>query len=231
MEGSSSNKAIEIANVTGNPVDLSIYAVKLAANGNTDWSTATYNFPATSLANSDVFVIGNSSLAVCTGVVDEDSNVTFFGGNDVLGLFKNDVLIDILGTLGDTANFAQNTTLVRNSNIGSPNTTYTPSEWTSFASDTCSDLGSHTTTVLSVEQNTFLSQIKIYPNPTNGVDLNISTNEDVSIEVFNILGKLVLTDEISTNKNKIDISTLNTGIYLIRLSSDDGSTTRKFIKK
>ena len=37
IEGSSSNKAVEIYNPTGATVDLSIYAVKLAANGG-DWT-------------------------------------------------------------------------------------------------------------------------------------------------------------------------------------------------
>lgn len=230
MEGTSSNKAIEIANVTGSPVDLSIYSVKLAANGNTDWSTATYNFPSVSLANDDVFVIGNSSLAVCTGVVDASSNVTFFGGNDVLGLFKNDVLIDILGTLGDTANFAQNVTLVRNSDINSPNTTYTPSEWTSYPVNTCDDLGSHTA-VLSVEQNTLLSKIRLYPNPINGNILYLDTNQELEVKIIDILGKTLLTDSVNNAKKEVNISQLKTGTYFIKLTSENGSVTKKFIKQ
>ena len=39
VEGSSNNKAIEIFNGTGAPVDLSQYTVKLASNGGT-WSTS-----------------------------------------------------------------------------------------------------------------------------------------------------------------------------------------------
>lgn len=38
LEGSSNNKALEIFNGTGAPVDLSLYTVKLGSNGGT-WAT------------------------------------------------------------------------------------------------------------------------------------------------------------------------------------------------
>ncbi len=228
IEGSSSNKALEIANITDSPIDLSIYAVKLSSNGATDWGNATFNFPSINLANGDVFVIGNSSLAICTGVVDATSNVTYFGGNDVLGLFKNNVLIDIIGVLGSTSNFAKNVTLVRNPDITAPNTTYTPSEWTSYPEDTCSDLGSHTTT-LGI-QYLELSKIKIYPNPTSENNISISSDIDLTVEVFTILGKSVLKEIKLSNNTNFDISSLKTGVYFIKLTSDKGSIIKKFIK-
>ena len=84
---------------------------------------------------------------------------------------------------------------------------------------------------LSIQKYTKLISASIYPNPTSGNDLYISANQDVTVEVFNILGKQVLTDEVSSNKTKIDVSLLKTGIYLIRLSSENGTLTRKFIKQ
>ena len=53
-------------------------------------------------------------------------------------------LIDILGTFGSSANYAQDVTLVRKADIISPNATYTTAEWDSYASNTFSDIGSHT---------------------------------------------------------------------------------------
>ncbi|AOW19617.1 endonuclease [Urechidicola croceus] len=76
-----------------------------------------------------------------------------------------------------------------------------------------------------------LSTIEIYPNPTFGKSLTISTTVELSVKVFNSIGETVIIDSVSNNNNQIDISSLKTGIYLIKLESDLGSTTRKFIKK
>ncbi|KAB8152281.1 T9SS type A sorting domain-containing protein [Kordia sp. TARA_039_SRF] len=146
IEGSSYNKALEIANFTGSNVDLSNYSIKKQTNGAGSWSSP-YNLSGT-LSNGNVFVIANSSANstiqnqadIVTG-----SGIVTFNGNDPVGLFKNNVLIDIIGDFnGGSSNFAQNVTLRRKSSITSPNTSYTVAEWDELASDTTSNLGSHT---------------------------------------------------------------------------------------
>lgn len=206
IEGSSFNKALEIANFTGSTIDLNdagnVYTLKISTNGNAMWNS-TYSFPMGATINDgDVYVIGHGSLAICTGVVDDSNNtITGFNGNDAIGLFKNDVLIDILGTLGDGSTYAENTTLVRKPSINSPNTTYTASEWDSFPSNTCDDLGMHTQT-LNVA--TFeASEFSIYPNPTNGDFVYINTKNNVeitAINVFDIAGRQVISQNNSSNQ-------------------------------
>jgi len=145
VEGSSNNKALEIANFTGSSVDLSSYDLRKDTNGSGSWGS-TYQLSGT-LANGDVFVIANSSaVSAVTSVADvtTGSGIVTFNGNDAIGLFKNGTLIDVLGTLGDGNVFAQNTTLRRKSSVNSPNSTYTTSEWDSYATDTFDGLGSHT---------------------------------------------------------------------------------------
>ncbi|HNX36878.1 MAG TPA: chitobiase/beta-hexosaminidase C-terminal domain-containing protein [Candidatus Cloacimonadota bacterium] len=97
VEGSSNNKAIEIFNGTGAAVDLSQYTVKLASNGGA-WSTTNIITLTGTLANNDVYVIANSAAsAAILAVSDVTSTVTYFNGDDALGLFKNAVLLDIFG--------------------------------------------------------------------------------------------------------------------------------------
>lgn len=142
MEGSSNNKALEIANTSGSGVDMSGYVVKKQANGSGDWSgglvlSGTLNdgavyVLANSSANSDIiskadFTGGNSELT--------------FNGNDAVGLFKDGVLIDILGTFNSATTYAQDITLRRNDPIHAPNDVYTTSEWTSHSTDNSSGLG------------------------------------------------------------------------------------------
>ena len=130
VEGGSYNKAIEIANFTGSTVDLSVYSIKKESNGSGTWDSA-INLSG-NLVNEDVFVLANlSSIQAILDEADltfgENITPTNFNGNDVIGLFKNDDLIDIVGVFnrGNDANFAANTTLRRKPTISSPNTTYT----------------------------------------------------------------------------------------------------------
>ncbi|PLX04326.1 MAG: hypothetical protein C0594_09290, partial [Marinilabiliales bacterium] len=67
-----------------------------------------------------------------------------FNGDDVVTLAKSSTNIDVIGTIGSTANFAENVTWVRKSTVTSPVTTYNSAEWDSYAEDDVSDLGSHT---------------------------------------------------------------------------------------
>ncbi|PIB32323.1 hypothetical protein BFP78_10800 [Gaetbulibacter sp. 5U11] len=231
MEGSSNNKALEIANFTGNAItDLSAYELRISSNGNAAW-TGTYNFPASaSIANNDVYVIGNGSLAVCTGVVDNSNNtITGFNGNDAIGLFKNGVLIDIIGTLGDGATFGANTTLVRNPSIAAGNIAFDINEWTASASNTCTDLGQHTVAALSITQ-VEVDNFKIYPNPVRGSLLNIEVKQNTRFEIYDILGKKILQGNVTQTNKQVSVSRLNKGVYILRLKNESGSVTKKLIK-
>ncbi|MDT7831617.1 endonuclease [Flavobacteriaceae bacterium S356] len=145
IEGSSNNKAIEVANFTGSTVDLSAYTLKKQTNGSGSWSGGLSLTG--QLAHGSVFVAANSNassaITSVANITTESSEMTF-NGNDAVGLFKNDVLIDMLGVFNSSATYAQNVTLQRKSSVTSPNTTYTTTEWNSLATDTFSGLGSHT---------------------------------------------------------------------------------------
>ena len=143
VEGSSYNKAIEIANFTGSTVDLSSYSLRKTTNGNNSWSS-TLNLSG-QLANGQVYVVahGSASTAITGAANITNNGVTNFNGNDAVALFKNSSLIDVVGTPNSSANFAKDVTLRRKSSITSPNTTYATSEWDTFASNTSSGLGTH----------------------------------------------------------------------------------------
>ncbi len=62
------------------------------------------------------------------------------------------------------------------------------------------------------------SNIKIYPNPTNNI-INIeglTKNENNTIQIFDVQGKLVITKTIN-EKGTIDLSELNKGVYVIKI--------------
>lgn len=142
VEGSSNNKAIEIANFTGATVNLSGYSLKKAANGGGWTNTLTLSGQ---LTNGNVYVIANSSASstILNKADRTDTGVISFNGNDAVGLFKGSTLIDLIGDPNSSSTFAQDKTMQRKSSVTSPNSSYTTSEWNILAKDTFSGLGNH----------------------------------------------------------------------------------------
>ncbi|MFK7781759.1 endonuclease [Psychroserpens sp.] len=229
IEGSGNNKALEIANFTGTSVSLAQYTIKLNANGGSSWGPA-LPFPSgANITNEDVYVIANGGSTICTDESDYLNNdMTSFNGNDAIGLFKNDILIDIIGVFQSNATFAENTTLVRIPTVDRPTTIFDINEWDSFPSNNCDDLGIHDQ---SLSLNDFsLEAFKIYPNPVKNV-LNIELNsaKETQIEVYNVLGKRVIARTIYTSST-IQTSNLSNGIYILRITQDNISVSKKLIK-
>ncbi len=146
IEGSSYNKALEIANFTGASVNLANYKIKKQSNGSGGWSAGISL--SGQLANNDVFVAANgnaSSTIIAVADITSSGSELSFNGNDPIGLFKNGVLIDVIGNFsGGSANFAKDQTLRRKATVTSPNTTFNKSgEWDTFATNTFNGLGTH----------------------------------------------------------------------------------------
>ncbi|WP_299120966.1 endonuclease [uncultured Tenacibaculum sp.] len=143
VEGSSNNKALELANYTGATINLSGYSLKKASNGG-GW-TSTLNLTG-QLTNGKVYVIAHSSAT--TSIKNKaqltNTSVLSFNGNDAIGLFKGNTLIDLIGNPTSSSTFAQDKTLQRKSTITSPNSSYTSSEWNTLSKDTFGGLGNHT---------------------------------------------------------------------------------------
>ncbi len=70
-----------------------------------------------------------------------------------------------------------------------------------------------------------------YPNPVNEV-LTIQSQVTIeSIDVYNLMGQIVLKSS-TISQGKIDLSALNEGIYLVKVTFDGGYTeTLKIVKK
>lgn len=81
---------------------------------------------------------------------------------------------------------------------------------------------------LSIKQNS-IAGLNMYPNPvTNGV-LYITSNSSQakSIAIFDVLGKQVV--KATTENNKVNISNLNSGVYIVKITEEGKTDTRKLI--
>ncbi|MGE6553822.1 chitobiase/beta-hexosaminidase C-terminal domain-containing protein [Exiguobacterium artemiae] len=141
IEGSSNNKAIEIYNGSGQIINLSDYTLVQYTNGGPTESKITLSG---TIEPGKTFVIANSSAnADIKGKAQQTTGSLNFNGNDPVALKKGDVVLDIIGPVGSSTDFAKDTTLVRKSNVTAGSKTYEPSQWTSFPVDTLTDLGTH----------------------------------------------------------------------------------------
>ena len=87
------------------------------------------------------------------------------------------------------------------------------------------------TTITSVNEN-LKNYISIYPNPTPNY-LHIETKEDIRIKSISILtlGGQELSPNIKLEDNSIDVSSLNDGLYVLRIATHQGIVNYKFVKK
>ena len=77
-----------------------------------------------------------------------------------------------------------------------------------------------------------LNAFSVSPNPVKDVVTINTTSGFDTVEVFNQLGQSVLKSSSSLmNNNRLDLSSLNPGIYLMRIRSNNKSKTLKIIKE
>lgn len=80
----------------------------------------------------------------------------------------------------------------------------------------------------SLKQNNII----IFPNPTTGMIELKNSNAVVKIEIFDMVGKLLLTQKINSMNQKVDVSNLQTGNYLLKAYSKSNQfDVLKFVKE
>lgn len=142
VEGSSFNKAIEIANTSNASVSLDNFILAKSSNGGGNWDT---QLPLTGrvIAANDVLVISHASAnSAIQAVSDEnDGSVINFNGDDPVALLNSDGSVhDVLGVMGGI-NWGKDTTLVRNSDSLTPSAAYQAAQWSALTKDNIEGLG------------------------------------------------------------------------------------------
>lgn len=201
IEGSGNNKYLEIYNPTNAPIDFDFnYEIRIYSNGAPTANTVIALYE--TVAAFDVFIIANSGASMAA-IADRTSGVLSFNGNDAVALLKNGTIIDVIGQIGTDpgsewsgttcSQGTANGTLVRNSAVQSGdadgNNAFNPDiEWTCFAEDDISNLGSHTSTCLV--SNEIQLQLPIGTDISCGFTndfgtQNIGDNSDIVVRVQN----------------------------------------------
>ena len=71
----------------------------------------------------------------------------------------------------------------------------------------------------------------IYPNPVNHGKLYVTTKQNLTkdIEIFNVLGKRIYTTTLFGKE--LNVSKLHAGVYILKISENNMSATRKLVIK
>ncbi|MGV7108131.1 LamG-like jellyroll fold domain-containing protein [Flavobacterium sp. U410] len=74
------------------------------------------------------------------------------------------------------------------------------------------------------------NSFKIYPNPSTGI-FTIDTKEEVQIEVFDLVGKMIKKENIHIGVNSIDVTNYANGVYLLRVNNSGKINTYRLVKQ
>ena len=83
-------------------------------------------------------------------------------------------------------------------------------------------------TNLSVKEQSLLNA-QLYPNPTTG-QLTVEMEGLTEVEVYNLVGQCLLRQVVSEGTAIIDMSALQNGVYMVKVSANSGSVMQKVVK-
>ena len=84
-----------------------------------------------------------------------------------------------------------------------------------------------------VKTENTLDKVQIYPNPvTSGkIYINAETNSVKAIELYDMLGKRILTTEMNGYQKELNVSNLKAGVYILKLSEKNNIIKIKIVIK
>lgn len=88
-------------------------------------------------------------------------------------------------------------------------------------------------TTLSADNIINTNEFSISPNPATS-RLNVylpKHSNNATISVFDVLGKRVFINQMDLLTTSIDVSKWNSGVYLVRISTDNSTQTKRFVKQ
>jgi hypothetical protein len=236
--GESVNLFLGIANYSlGGEWIASSPAVVLQGNtfNSTDYASQAYTFNyqvsdgcAVDQATSTVIVYAAPSAG-------EDGSITVCLNEPfdlLMGIGGN---VDLGGTWYNPSNQAMGSNLDTSSNLGGQyNYDYV------VTSTVCANDTSNVIVIVdgscdyTAAINELAAQWEIYPNPTSTI-LSVANHSGLKVldlEVLDINGKVILTSKsVHQVQNDIDVTQLQTGMYIVRMKFEDQTVSKRFIKQ
>ncbi|MBC5838427.1 T9SS type A sorting domain-containing protein [Flavobacterium muglaense] len=79
------------------------------------------------------------------------------------------------------------------------------------------------------QESSVIEGLNLYPNPVSNGKVYISTKNDLEKEIiiFDLLGKKIF--QTMLNSRELNIPNISPGVYIIKISENNASATRKLI--
>jgi len=228
----------EIYNTTGSDIDI---------NG---WTISDNGSNSHQIASSLIVPMNGYAVLGNNGDIGTNGNVSvdYEYSNFTLGNGSDQIILTCSGTVIDDVDYDDGTTFPADSPGGSMELS------TTKLTGTDNDLGANwsinTTSQYGLGGNTgdfgtpgamndfALStndfnkkSFSVYPNPTNTGSVNVvssqSSNGKLNVAVYDVLGKQVISTKM--NSEKLDVSSLNTGVYIMKITQGKAISTKKLV--
>ncbi|WP_435414263.1 T9SS type A sorting domain-containing protein [Polaribacter aestuariivivens] len=227
----------EVYNTTNAPIELQGWVIGTASSG-----APVTDVVATSLivpANGYVVFGENADTTTNGGVTVDyqyDSSLFLGNGNATISLTCGSDIIDQVNYDGGTEFPDPNgKSMELATNKYSATDNDTGANWAEATSEIVSDgdlgtPGAANDFVLSVDRNDILG-FATYPNPITNNEFTITSNNSSKKEIvlFNVLGKKVLSTSFTGTKSTVDVSTINSGIYILKVTEKGKTATKKVV--
>lgn len=184
------------------------------ASNESDWSA---EIPFTTLAG-DVTTYTITATATGPGSITPSGTVTVQEGTDITfsftaneGATTQQLLVDNIETAIPTNNEYTFSSVVANHTIEIV-----------FAEET------------GIEEVDLDATVLLFPNPaTSHIEIRLSNDLLINstLDIYDVYGRKIATQMMNNTSAKVDISGYSTGMYLVRISNDNGVVVKNFIKK
>lgn len=158
--------------------------------------------------------------------------------NDVLEVFTYDAnhfLIETLKSDWNTASSSYETNsreLITNDAEGNPIEMITQSYLFGSWVNSTRDRRTYPDCLTLSDEEVAFEEINIYPIPaTDELTIENTTQQDFALQLFDINGKLIKAEQLLNYRNNLDVSSLNSGVYILKLSNQSGVYTKRIIKQ
>lgn len=191
--------------------------------------------------NSTVASSGNTVTPQVVTITDISGNIEMYeselvqintvsfneaNGTDVFATSSNYTLNDGTNTLAFRTNFAEASYIGALIPSGTQNVVVLVGEFNGTPQVTARNVAD-----MPLNTNSFnaIDGLKMYPNPLSGNVLNFNTtaNAELDVQIFDILGKNVLSSKVLNNT--LDVNGLNSGIYIVKITEEGKTATRKLV--
>ena len=86
-------------------------------------------------------------------------------------------------------------------------------------------------TTLGTGVDEYSTSFNIYPNPANDVLFIENGNNIEKVTIYNMTGVMIYSEECTSNKVQVDVADLESGVYIVKIKTEDNEVINRFVKK